>query len=141
DGKIHTIAGTNAAGFSGDGGPATQAVLGSPLGVALGPDDTLYITESSNNHVRWFRPGGNIATLAGTGTPSTSGDGGLAQQATLQVLNTGIAVAPDGSIYISQGTTNTRVRRISPLGNALVASGLLVPSTDGSEVYSFTDKG
>jgi len=141
DGKIHTVAGTGASGFSGDGGPATQAVLGSPVGIALGPDDTLYITESSNNHVRWFRLDGNIATLAGTGAPSTSGDGGLALQATLQSLNSGLAVGPDGSIYLSQGTTNLRVRRISPLGNALVASGLLVPSSDGSEVYSFTDKG
>ena len=78
DGTIHTAAGTGANGFSGDAGPATQAVFNNPSAVAVGPDDSVYVIDQLNNRVRWFQPGGSIFTLAGTGISGTFGDGGPA---------------------------------------------------------------
>ena len=111
DGIIRTIAGNGTFGFGGDGGPATEASFRSPYAVAVGSDDTVYIIDEGNNRVRWMRPGGTINTLAGTGFPATSGDGGLARQAALQNLESGLAVGPDGSVYVSQRANNVRVRR------------------------------
>ncbi len=141
DGIIRTIAGTGVAGFSGDGGPATLARLQRAEHIALGPDDTVYVADSLNSRVRSFRPGGPINTLAGTGISGRTGDGGLALQAQLQNPNGGIAVGPDGSIYVGQLTTSAsdmRVRRIAPLSAQIGPTGTLIPSRDGSEVYVFT---
>src|SRR2546430_13855693 len=102
-------------------GPATQARLGQPYAVAVAPDDTVYIVDQGNNRIRWLRPGGAINTLAGTGINTTSGDGGPARQAELQDLGFGLAVGLDGGVYLSQGTNNVRVRRISPVLDALQA--------------------
>jgi RHS repeat-associated protein len=140
DGIIRTIAGTGVAGFSGDDGPATLARLNNPSGVAVGGDDTVYITDSLNNRIRWMRLGGTITTFAGTGDPGRTGDGGLARQATLQVLPIGLAVGPDGSVYTAQRGTadlDVRVRRIVPAPEQLVLSEVAVVAQDGSEVYVF----
>ena len=141
DGVIRTIAGSGSVGFSGDGGPATQASFGLLTAVAVAPDDTLYLADSENFRIRWMRPAGTINTLAGTGVSGTSGDGGPAREARLQEINFGLAVAPDGGIYVSQSANDTRVRRISPVLDALLAgdgNGYLVPSPGGGEVYRFS---
>jgi RHS repeat-associated protein len=141
DGIMRSIAGTGiSGGYAGDGGPATQAQLNNPFGVAVGADGTVYISDRDNNRIRWLRPDGIIDTLAGTGTAVTTGDGGLAAQASVQ-QPFGLALGPDGSIYFGQQGTNFRVRRISPLGDKALATGLIVPSVDGSEVYTFTQGG
>jgi RHS repeat-associated protein len=140
DGIIRTIAGTGIAGFSGDDGPATLARLNSPSAVAVGSDDTVYITDSLNNRIRWMRLGGTITTFAGTGDAGRTGDGGLALQATLQVLPIGLAIGADGSVYTSQRGTadlDVRVRRIAAAPEQLVLSEVAVVAQDGSEVYVF----
>jgi RHS repeat-associated protein len=123
DGIIRTIAGRSPGlcGFSGDGGPATQAELCRPLALTVGPDDTVYIVDGTAivagiaNRVRYIR-GGIIDTLAGNGVNGTSGDGGPARQAAFQNLGYGgIALGPDGAVYVAQQANNTRIRRISPL--------------------------
>jgi RHS repeat-associated protein len=138
DGIIRTIAGTGVAGFSGDGGPATEARLNHPYGIAVGPDDSVYVVDRDNRRVRWLRPDGAINTLAGIGVDALSGDGGdggLASQATVSSLGLGIAVGPDGSVYVSQDLSNMRVRRISPIAERFVAGAAAVAAADGSEVY------
>ena len=135
DGIIRTIAGNGQNTFSGDGGPATQAGFGTLTAVAVGADDSVYVADSAHFRIRWMRPGGTINTLAGT-SEGTSGDGGPARQAKLQDLNFGLAVGPDGAVYVSQDANNTRVRRIAP-----VLDTLLVPSIDGDEVYLFSESG
>jgi sugar lactone lactonase YvrE len=52
DGTITTVAGSGAKGYSGDGGPAVNAKLSGPTGVAIGPDGALYIADSGNNRIR-----------------------------------------------------------------------------------------
>jgi streptogramin lyase len=81
-GDVKTIAGTGEDRYFGDGGPATDAGVGGPFGVAIGPDGALYICEISGHSVRKVDlQTGRISTVAGTGTKGYSGDGGPATQA------------------------------------------------------------
>ncbi|MBI3304243.1 MAG: hypothetical protein HYZ72_19435 [Deltaproteobacteria bacterium] len=103
---ITTVAGLysghtpSAPGFSGDGGPATQAALNEPIGVAVGPDGSLYIADSLNGRIRRVGLDGIITTVAGNPEVGVTGDGGPATQATL-ADPFGVAVGPDGSLYIA----------------------------------------
>ena len=144
DGIIRTIAGTGVFGFSGEGVPATAGSFKFPTAVAIGSDDILYIADSQNFRVRWMRLGGTINTLAGNGFPGSTGDGGPGRQAALQGLHNGLAVDPDGAIYVSQTESDLRVRRISPPTETFLAGAageILVPDRGGGEVYVFTTSG
>ena len=86
NGIISTIAGTGTAGFGGDGGPASAALLNSPFGVAVDASGNLYIGDYGNNSIRKVSPGGIITTVAGNGSGpvgSFGGDGGPALHALL----------------------------------------------------------
>ena len=106
------VAGSGNEGFSGDGGPATSAELRRPEGVSAGPDGTLYIADTHNHRIRRVGVDGTITTVAGTGVEGFSGDGGPAAKAELR-FPSAVAVAPDGTLYITDGG-NYRVRRIGP---------------------------
>jgi DNA-binding beta-propeller fold protein YncE len=87
-GIITTVAGTGKAGYSGDGGPATLAQLNSPYGIALDAANNLYIVDRLNACIRMVEVAtGLIRTLAGTGQPGYSGDGGPTTQAQMQEPN------------------------------------------------------
>lgn len=81
--RIASIAGTGHSGRSGDGGPATQAQLANPYGIARGPDGALYVCEVDSHVIRRIAPDGTISTVAGSGTRGFSGDGGPALLAQL----------------------------------------------------------
>ncbi len=120
-GIITTIAGTGTAGFGGDGGPAGQAQLNNPVRVAIGPDESIYLTDTGNHRIRRVGPDGIITTVAGTGVAGFNGDGGVATQAQLSSPS-GIAVGPDGTLYVTD-TGNNRVRRVSSEGIITTVAG------------------
>lgn len=111
DGTVETFAGTGRPGYSGDGGPASQAQLSGPYDLVMADDATLYVADSGNDVIRQIAPDGTISTLAGTGSPGFSGDRGPAARARLRQPS-GLAIAPDGSLWIAD-TLNHRVRRIA----------------------------
>lgn len=120
-GIITTVAGTGTPGFSGDGGPATSAMLSDPNGVAVASDGTLYIADRSNHRIRRVDANGIITTVAGTGAYGFSGDGGPATLAKLD-QPFGVALGADGSLYIAD-EGNDRIRRVGPDGIITTVAG------------------
>ncbi len=117
-GIITTIVGTGEKGFSGDGGPPTNALLDAPSGIAIAPSGDFYVADAGNNRIRKVA-NGLITTIAGTGSPGYSGDGGPATKAEIFTYardsSTAISrVALDNSqnLYISDYFSH-RVRKIS----------------------------
>jgi len=109
-GTITTVAGSSSTpGFGGDGGPAGRALLDLPEGVAALPDGSIAIADTGNDRVRLVGADGVIRTLAGTGTPGLSGDGGDPELAQLSQPR---AVAGDGTRTWIADTGNHRVRRV-----------------------------
>ncbi len=129
DGTITTVAGTGTAGFSGDGGPATQAELDQPHGVAFTAGGTLLVADALNNRIRALSPGGAISTVAGTGAHGFSGDGGPATGATLGAPR-GVAAVPGGGGYLIPDTDDDRVRLVRPDGVIVTVAG------DGTRGFS-----
>lgn len=121
NGIITTVAGTEAFGFSGDGGLATEAKLRGITGISIGQDGSLYISDSNNHRIRRVSPDGIITTVAGTGDRGFSGDGGLATKAKLYYPS-GLLAYYDGSIYFADWG-NRRIRRISPEGIITTVAG------------------
>jgi uncharacterized protein (TIGR03437 family) len=125
-GTLTLIAGNSRAGFSGDGGPAVNAQLNAPQGLALDAAGNLYIADSQNNRVRMVDTNGVITTFAGNGTvnpPGFWGDGGPAVNASLH-LPTGVAVDSSGKVYIAAASDNTvRVVTTDGLINIFAGSG------------------
>ena len=118
DGSLTKIAGTNRRTYSGDGGPAAQAALNEPNGIALGPDGSIYISDWGNNRIRRIGNDGIITTVAGAG--KNPADGGLATEA--QIGNpTDVAVGPDGSLYIF--VLRGLVYYVNPMGRITLMAG------------------
>ena len=123
DGTITTVAGTGIGDFSGDGGPADEAELESPGGVAALPGGGYLIADTNNHLIREVTPDGDIDTVAG----GSSGPGsGLLDEPQ------NIAPLPGGDFLIAD-TGSHVIRRISTLGIATVVAGT------GSEGYSGDD--
>lgn len=110
-GIITRLAGTGVAGFSGDGGPATEAMLNQPQRIAIGPRGGVYVADSLNNRIRKINVNGNINTIAGTGVGGFSGDGGDAKLAQIKGPK-GIVVNPYASVVYFSDSENNRVRMI-----------------------------
>ncbi len=121
-GVMTTIAGNGYAGSSGDGGPATEASLNTPHGVAVDNRGHVFIADSPNHRIRRVDLAtGTITTVAGTGQEGFGGDGGPATAARLNRPRF-LIVAPDGSLIIAD-TANYRVRRVDPAGTITTIAG------------------
>jgi uncharacterized protein (TIGR03437 family) len=119
-GIITTIAGTGAAGFAGDGGPATSANLNYPSGVAVDAAGVVYIADTWNHRIRIIDGNGMIHTIAGSDTPGYKGDGGPALAAQLN-FPSGIVVDPT-SVVLFADTFNNRVRKLMPQAAAALVA-------------------
>ena len=128
-GIITTIAGNGMQGFSGDGGPATEAALYNSRGVAVDSAGNVYIADDNNNRIRKVS-GGIITTFAGNGIPGYSGDGGPATEARLYSLE-GVGVDSAGNVYIAD-TDNNRIRRVS---------GGIITTFAGNGTFGFSGDG
>ena len=118
-GIISTIAGNGDAGYSGDGGSATQAALNEPYGVVVDRAGNVYTADRLNRRVRRIDAGsGVITTLAGTGVAAWSGDAGPASQAGLAEPN-GLAFDPDERRLYIADVADHRVRVVD------LASGVI----------------
>lgn len=113
-GNLITIAGNGNASYFGDDGLATRGSVNQPEGVAVDAAGNVYIADTLDHAVRMVTPDGVINTLAGTGTPGYSGDGGPANRARLNRPR-GVAVDAGGNVYVAD-TGNNQVRRIDRLG-------------------------
>jgi len=134
----------------GDGGLARDAVLGVPVGITVARDGTVYILTgdgTQHHRLRYVDPSGIIRTLAGQGSVpgvgESHGDTGPAQLAKFTNLSNsgGIAVGPEGGVYIAENSAN-RIRRVSnSLPGTPSAGDIGIPSPDGSEFYIFDADG
>ena len=118
-GNLTVVAGNSRAGYSGDGGPALQAQLNLPQGIAFDKNGNLYIADSKNNRVRIVSSAGVISTFAGTGAIPQGiggplGDGGLAINALLR-LPSGVFADSSGNVFIAD-TGDSIIRKVTPDG-------------------------
>jgi uncharacterized protein (TIGR03437 family) len=112
-GNINTIAGNGTRGWSGDYGPAVNAQLSYPAGLALDQSGNLYIADFGNATVRRVDTAGNITTIAGVGYATfgaAPGDGGPAVNAVLQMPYS-VQVDASGAVYIGD-TGSSSIRRV-----------------------------
>jgi RHS repeat-associated protein len=137
DGIIHTVVGfVTGTGPNGDGGPAALARIAPLHDLTAGPDGSVYLLENTAK-VRKIDPAGIITTVAGNGIEGFSGDGGPATAASIKAAR-GIAVGPDGSLYIGDGG-NRRIRRVGTdgiihtiAGTGVVCGSVFFHPTDAS---------
>jgi len=136
-GIIATLAGTGEAAYGGDGGPAAQAGLAEPNGLAFDAEERhLYITDVADHRVRVVDLVAGvtgrdpmIATFAGTGAAEDSGDGGLAQRAGTFGARA-VKIGPDGTVYVLE-RQGSRLRAVDP------ASGIITTlAGTGARGYS-----
>ncbi len=129
-GLMYLVAGTGTAGSSGDGGPATAAQVNAPRGVWADTVGNVYIADTSNNKIRVVDITGTINTFAGTGTASSSGDGGPATSATIgnpqgvmTDVNLNVYIADSQKVRVVCVTCGTG----SPLDALLATLGIANP--------------
>ena len=130
-GIITTIAGTGFAGYSGDGGPATNAQMMSPQGIVFDTLGNLYFCDAGSTVVRKVNTSGTISTIAGNGSWGYSGDGGPATDAKLS-FPCALAIDSAGFLYISDCSNNC-IRKIDGSGNihTVIGTGVAGFSGDG----------
>jgi len=134
-GIITTFAGTGVGGFGGDGGLATKSYLSFPNFVVADAVGNLYISDSGNYRVRKVSPSGTISTVAGNGSAGSSGDGGLATNASIDTPQ-GLAVDAAGNLFIASAAAGSAtsganvVRKVAPNGTITTVAG------DGKSGYS-----
>ena len=126
-GVITTFAGNGTNGFSGDNGPAIDASLGRPYGVAVDTNGNVFIADTNNNRVRRVALDGTISTVVGTGAEASYGDGGLAVNAAIDGVAR-VAVDISNNLYVAE---SNRVRKVTVAGIISTVAGTGVEGFSG----------
>ncbi len=111
DGLLYNVAGNSSASYSGDGGTAAQANIEGPAGICPDNYGNVYLSAQQNVRIRKVDASGNIITIAGTGTPGYSGDGGPAAKAQVSETIYGLFADATGVYFADMG--NNRVRYVA----------------------------
>ena len=119
---ITTVVGNGTAGYSGDGGQATNAEINNSIGVAFDAYRNMYIADNRYNRIRKIDSAGIITTIVGIGTPGYSGDGG---QATIAEIYQPYAIIFDmvGNLYFSDLGNNV-IRKVNTAGIITTVAGI-----------------
>lgn len=133
---ISTAAGSGSKGFFGDGDLATSAGFSFPISVAFDSEGNYYISDSENNVIRKVSTNGKISTVAGNGTSGSSGDGGLATNASLSRPG-GVFADEFGNLYIAD-RFNHRIRKVNSDGiiTTIAGTGSSGYSGDGGQAIN-----
>lgn len=135
-GTISTVAGSGKKGYSGDGGPATQALCNEPYEIRFDAAGNMFFVEMQNHLVRRVdAKSGIISTVAGTGQAGFSGDGGPATAAQLKSPHS-IALDNSGNLYIAD-IANHRIRKVdlkSGIISTFSGTGEKKPTPDGAQL-------
>lgn len=133
--RTSVVAGSGQKAYAGDGGPATAASLNMPHEVRFDAAGNIYIAERDNHVVRRVDAAtGVVSTLAGTGAPGFSGDGGPAARAQLRQPHS-IAVDPGGTRLLICDIGNHRIRQVDLATGAIdtfAGTGERAPTPDGA---------
>lgn len=122
-GDIATVAGNGTAGYAGDGGPAINAELNNPSGVAVDNNGNIYIADLYNYLVRKVNASGIISTVVGNGSGAFGGDNGPAVNAGLYPY--AVAVDAAGNLYIAD-TSNERIRAVNMGSTTIAVAGISI---------------
>jgi len=137
-GRVWTVAGSKCSGYLGDGGPATDALLCKPSGIAIDTKNNIYIADTGNHCIRKINNKGIITTIAGCGVDGYSGDGSSAVLAKLSRPG-GVVVDERGNVYTNDYGNNV-IRMITPEGviHTVAGSGEYGYSGDGKDACEAT---
>ncbi|MBE2289155.1 MAG: T9SS type A sorting domain-containing protein [Chitinophagaceae bacterium] len=133
---IVTVAGIGVDGYSGDGGPATNAKMSAPSSLVFDKNGNFYFTEDGNATIRKVAPSGLISRFAGNRTSGYSGDGGPAVAALIGG-GAGLAVDKWNNIYLADGD-NHRIRKITTDGVIRTIAGTGVAGYNGDGISALS---
>jgi trimeric autotransporter adhesin len=143
-GAISTLAGIGAAGFSGDGGPATSAALEAPAGLAVGASGTIWIADTGNNRIRMLAAQVTLASAPSAITvvnAATLAQGPVAPSEIVTIYGSGFAPGQTQLLFDGQPTTvfYSGAQQINALAPATLVPGIptaIVVASNGATVAS-----
>lgn len=139
-GIISTIAGNGTPGFSGDGGPATAALLNNPGGVCIDNLGNIFIAETGNHRVRKINTAGIISTYAGTGSTTYGVDGVPATAANIGPAN--VCSDASGNLFIADQINNRAfIVNSSGIISTFAGTGVAAYTGDGGPATAATFNG
>jgi hypothetical protein len=139
-GRITTVAGSGVCGFAGDGGPAVNAELNVPQGVAVDPAGDLYIADGGNGSIRKVDLNGVVTTIAGTGQPASGGAASYSP-ATAGPLNNPSRLTREGGVLYVADAADNRIRTILLGGGTIVFPNTITGQTSPAQTLTLVNLG